>query len=285
MNEKNINDLQPIILFSSRADLGDMVEPLINPLGYKLLVIDSMEYELRNDGLSNTRQYAEPISGSGGIVVEKVSRLRPLLLLFDIESEQIKWERWIRVLSSVPATKRIPIISIGKKSSIDLLRKSEQIGASISITHEDLNYQLPALITKYVLEFVEIDYSYPCSQQLLANAIIGLEAFNDGRYYDAHEYLEYAWMDDHSKGRDLYRALLQIAVAYYQITRGNYRGAVKMFWRVRQWIEPLPETCRGVDVHKLREDTSSVYKEIIRLGHQRIHEFDTKSLQPIKYEV
>ena len=285
MNDKNINDRQPIILFSSRADLGDMVESLINPLGYKILVIDSLEYELSSCGLSNTRQYAEPISGSVGIAVEKVSRLRPFLLLFDIVSEQIMWERWIRMLSSVPATKRIPIISIGKKSNIDLLRKSEQIGASISITQEDLNSNLPALITKYVLEFGEIDYSYPCSQQLSANAIIGLEAFNDGRYYDAHEYLEYAWMDDDTKGRDLYRALLQIAVAYFQVTRGNYRGAVKMFWRVRQWIEPLTETCRGVDIHKLREDSSSVYKEIIRLGPQRIHEFDSNSLKPIEYQV
>lgn len=284
MNDKSINDRRLIVIFSSNTDLINMVEDLIEPLAYKLLVIESFNDNLPSGNLSNTKQYAEPITGSGGIIVEKISRERPFLLLFDIESDRIPWEKWVNMLSAVPATRRIPIVSIGEQSSTELLSKSQQAGAKKSVTKEDLNTKLPGLINKYVREINEIDYSIPCSQQLSVNAVNGLEAFNDGRYYDAHEYLEYAWMDDDTTGKDLYRALLQISVAYYQITRGNYRGAVKMFWRVRQWIEPLPETCRGVDVQKLRNDSSLVYKEIIRLGPQRIREFDRKSLQPINYK-
>jgi hypothetical protein len=47
---------------------------------------------------------------------------------------------------------------------------------------------------------------------------------------------------------EVYRAVLQVAVAYFQIERGNYNGAAKMFLRLRQWIDPLPDYCRGIDI-------------------------------------
>lgn len=285
MNDKGLNDRQLILLFSSNADFVDMIEDLIFQWGYNLLVIDGLGNDLPSGNQSYNRHYAEPIGGSGGIIIEKISRLRPFLLLFDIESERIPWVKLISILSAVPATRRIPIVSIGKPTSVELLRLSEQVGAVESVAHMDLDAKLLRIMTKYARAISEIDYSEPCSQQLSEEALSGLEAFNNKRYYDAHEYLEHAWMNDETTGKDLYRAILQISVAYYQITRGNYRGAVKMFWRIRQWIEPLPETCRGVDVQRLRRDSSLVYQEIIRLGPQRIREFDSKSLQPIEYEV
>jgi hypothetical protein len=46
--------------------------------------------------------------------------------------------------------------------------------------------------------------------------------------------------------------LIQVAVAYLQVQRGNLRGAQKILLRLRQWLDPLPSPCRGVDVAALR---------------------------------
>ena len=58
--------------------------------------------------------------------------------------------------------------------------------------------------------------------------------------------------------RDLYRAILQVGVAYYQVTRGNRRGALKMLLRAVQWLNVLPAICQGVDVARLRDDAARV---------------------------
>ena len=89
-------------------------------------------------------------------------------------------------------------------------------------------------------------------------AIKGLEAFNNGDYFLAHEFLEEAWKNDRTDGRNLYQGILQIAVAYYHIMNLNYRGAMKMFQRSRKWLDPLPDICRGIDVAKLRSDASNM---------------------------
>ncbi len=113
-----------------------------------------------------------------------------------------------------------------------------------------------------------------CSRSLPAAAVQGLLLFNRGEFFEAHEYLELAWRADETPGRELYRAILQIAVAYLQIERGNYIGAVKMFKRMRRWLAPFPDVCRGIDLAGLRADSQSVYDRLIFLGKDRIQEFN-----------
>ncbi len=69
-----------------------------------------------------------------------------------------------------------------------------------------------------------------------------------GHYFEAHEALEDAWNAESGKVRDLYRGILQIAVIYLHITRGNYNGAVKVYGRSQKWMQDWPEVCRGIQV-------------------------------------
>jgi len=110
-----------------------------------------------------------------------------------------------------------------------------------------------------------------------------LQEFNHGKYFEAHEFLEDAWNEDSSPGRELYRAILQVAVAYLQIERRNYNGAIKMFLRVRQWIDPLPGQCRGVDIDQLRSDAERVRQALLALGPERIGEFNHNLFHPVQY--
>ena len=75
-----------------------------------------------------------------------------------------------------------------------------------------------------------------CNAPLHPQAAEGLRLFNAGEYFEAHEALEDAWNAEPGKVRELYRGILQIAVVYLHITRGNYNGAVKVYGRSQRWM-------------------------------------------------
>lgn len=59
----------------------------------------------------------------------------------------------------------------------------------------------------------------------------GVDLFNRGLYWDAHEAWEEAWTPDrHGSDRDLYKGLIQIAAGCLHYGRHNRRGAVNK-WR------------------------------------------------------
>ena len=82
-----------------------------------------------------------------------------------------------------------------------------------------------------------------CNAPLHPQAAEGLRLFNAGEYFEAHEALEDAWNAEPGKVRELYRGILQIAVVYLHITRGNYNGAVKVYARS---LKNTPNKTRAV---------------------------------------
>jgi uncharacterized protein len=102
-------------------------------------------------------------------------------------------------------------------------------------------------------------YLQICATGTLPDDVIkGIHCFNTGEYFEAHEYLETAWRAEPGLIRNLYRGILQIAVGYYHLLRGNQRGALKMFARSKEWLTPLPDTCCGIDIQQFRLDAYAV---------------------------
>ena len=122
-----------------------------------------------------------------------------------------------------------------------------------------------------------------CQGPLHPQAVYGMELFNQGRYFEAHEALEAAWRDESGPVRDLYRGILQVGVVYLHITHQNYPGAFKVYQRCRKWLLPWPETCRGVEVGRLRRDLEMVMTALQALGPQHIANFDKALLKPVQY--
>ena len=109
----------------------------------------------------------------------------------------------------------------------------------------------------------------------------GVNLLNQGEFHAAHELLEEAWRETPSPERDLYQGLLQIGLAYYQITRNNYRGALKMLQRGHRNLDPLGNQLLGVDLDHFRRDAWKVEEELRRLGPKRIYELDQGLFKPI----
>ena len=123
-----------------------------------------------------------------------------------------------------------------------------------------------------------------CDEMLNPRARQGLILFNEGKYFEAHEELEAAWKDERGKVRELYQGIIEAGVTYLHITRGNYPGAVKVYGRSMKWLRQFPETCRGVEVERLRNDLTLAIEEIKRLGETRINEFNRDLLKPVVWK-
>lgn len=231
------------------------------------------------------RELGEPLLGPRGALVERLSRLRPALILFDLGNREIPWREWLTLITSVPATRRIPVVCFGPHVETEALETAKKLGARAALPRSRFMKDIQGVIQQYAQPVDEAALQTACQGALSENGRRGLELFNQGEYFEAHEALEAAWNEDDSPGRDLYRGILQVAVAYLHIRRGNYRGAMKLFLRMRQWLDPLPEQCRGVEIDQLREDVGRVYEQLKTLGPDRMDEIKSIPFEKVKYSL
>jgi len=118
-----------------------------------------------------------------------------------------------------------------------------------------------------------------CSEPLPSAALEAIRQFNAGEYYEQHDALEALWRAEPRPVRRLYQGILQIGVAYYQITCGNRRGALKMLARGLRWLDQLPDVCQGVDVARLRADARAVQSALT--ASPDLAGFNLALLQPV----
>jgi predicted metal-dependent hydrolase len=80
----------------------------------------------------------------------------------------------------------------------------------------------------------------------------GIELFNSGRYWDAHEAWEGDWMPDR-KGPDsgFYKGLIQVAAGCLHYTRRNRRGAVNKWRSGADYLRPYLPAHRGIQLAPL----------------------------------
>lgn len=224
----------------------------------------------------------EVLAGPAGAFLRQVVDWQPALVLVDLSSAQIPWAQWVALLKSSPATRRIPVIAFGPHVDLDLRARAVDVGCDLVLAKSALMRDLPGLIQKHARRVDQAALAEGCQAPLSELARAGVELFNRGEFFEAHETLEHAWNAEAGPARELYRALLQTAVAYLQIQRGNYAGAQKMFLRLRQWLAPLPAACRGVDVAQLRADVQAAQQALEALGPERLADFDPSLLKPIQ---
>lgn len=122
-----------------------------------------------------------------------------------------------------------------------------------------------------------------CAAPLPPHAIAGLRLFNAGEYFECHEELELAWREEKEEIRDLYRGILQAAVTYLHMRRGNFKGACEVYKRCIKYLNRFPKNCQGVNVDKLRTDLTRAVEGWQELGPTKVHEMDWSLLKPVEW--
>ena len=204
------------------------------------------------------------------------------LILVDDTDAQFQF--WITTPKVSPATRRIPIVLVSDDAA--KIEQARQSGVDRVVGHDELIEQIPSMLTlaRTLSDETRAALLDQCADPLPPEAQEAVERFNDGEYYRQHDLFEALWMDDPRPVRDLYRAVLQVGIAYYQIERGNWNGAHKMLLRAVQWLAILPDVCQGIDIAALKADAASVRVELERLRATSMSDFDKSLLKPVRYE-
>ncbi len=273
---------QPTILaFVSDLMFTVRIGKVAEHLGYRVEWIETAGQLGAPDLDAPPESPGERLHGQEGRLFEYVTRRQPALLLFDLTNAAIPWRQWIAALKSAAATRRTPILCFGPHEDVATMTAARAAGADAVLARSRFTADMPALFARYARLPDRAALAGACAEPLSDLARKGIELFNEGAYYKCHDALEEAWMRDPAPGRDLYRGILQIGIAYHQIEQGNYRGAVKMLLRARQWLDPLPAICRGVDVAGLRADAARVYEALVALGPEEVGLVDRGLFRPI----
>lgn len=282
-NNVSNNDRLPLIVaFVSNLMFSSKIANVARHHGYHLQWVENAEQIGEIDPNAPLETPGENLHGREGKLFEKITEWQPALLLFDLTNEQVPWKKWIPALKSSPATRRIPVMAFGPHEDVETIKEAKRVGADVVLARSKFTADMPTLFARHARVLDRQTVIDTCGEALSDLAVEGIKRFNQGEYYPCHDYLEEAWMADQGPGRDLYRSILQIAISYYQIERGNYRGAVKMLLRVRQWLDPLPDVCRGVNVARLREDVERVYAALTAAGPEGTAEVDRSLFRPVE---
>ncbi len=206
-----------------------------------------------------------------------------LAALVVVDGDADGWKFWTATPKSSPATRRIPVFVVSANPTVR--GQAVNAGADLSLHPSEFVRDIKRLARDFArivdpARAEQLDCE--CGESLPDLAQQGVTKFNAGEFYKQHDLFEELWVATEGPVRDLYRAILQVGVAYYQIERGNHRGARKMLLRSVQWLSILPDTCQGVNVKALREDSARVRTELERLPEDQIDEFDKSLLQPVK---
>lgn len=264
------------LMFTTR--IGNVAQTL----GFDVVWVPDVAAVAGDTAVSGPESPGEQLHGQTGQLFERITAWQPALLLFDLNNQAIPWARWIAVLKSSPATRRLPILCYGSHVDVAATQTARSAGADLVVARSRFTAEMAQLFQEYGRVRDPHLLAETCALPLPALARQGIDLFNQGEFYKCHDDLEEAWRADDTPGRDLYQGILQVGISLYQVKRGNYRGAVKMLLRARQWLEPLPDVCRSVNIARLRANADAYYEAIVTLGPDNLASFDWDLVEPVE---
>lgn len=125
----------------------------------------------------------------------------------------------------------------------------------------------PEVLAANARGVLEVLDTWPASPIELLNdpdprARSGVDLLFARRWFDAHEALEAAWREATGERRVFLQALIQVAVSYEHLRRGNPRGALGQWTKAREKLTRLPAAYGGLDLEAFRADVDRFCAEI-----------------------
>jgi predicted metal-dependent hydrolase len=93
----------------------------------------------------------------------------------------------------------------------------------------------------------------------------GIELFNRGEFFQAHEVWEEAWTPERDPRRRFLQSLIHVAVGSYHATRGNPEGACRQLRKALRKMQPFVPEYESVNTERLSRD-ARVLLETVEAG-------------------
>jgi predicted metal-dependent hydrolase len=111
---------------------------------------------------------------------------------------------------------------------------------------------------------------------------LGVDLYNAGHYWNAHEAWEQVWLDAERDPRAFYQGLIQVTAAFVHVTRNEFPGAIRLLDAGIEKLEKYPATYLGVRLDALLTGAKAARSRLWALGEQRIAEFDRALIPKIE---
>jgi uncharacterized protein len=121
------------------------------------------------------------------------------------------------------------------------------------------------------------------SEEVPEIVLKGIEEFNKGEFYECHEYLEEAWMQEPRRVRFLYQGILQVGVGFYHQQNGNWRGATGLLRNGTIRLKEFEPVTLGIDVARLIRECERCLEELEELGREQVREFDQTKVPKVEW--
>ncbi|OGW86688.1 MAG: hypothetical protein A3C35_03810 [Omnitrophica bacterium RIFCSPHIGHO2_02_FULL_46_11] len=90
----------------------------------------------------------------------------------------------------------------------------------------------------------------------------GIALFNEEEFFECHEVIEDLWLATQDEHKDLYKGVIQAAVALHHLKNGNVSGARKLFKTSSRYLGKYTPEALGLNVEKLLTDMQACFKSI-----------------------
>lgn len=200
----------------------------------------------------------------------------PVLILVNIGSRAVPWTRLVELVKERRPVPRPSVVGYGPHVDLELRQQALDVGCDAVVGRSAIAGNLGSLLDRYTWK---PDLS-ACDAPLPAGIRKGIDQFNNRAFYRCHDSIELVWVDEPGDVRLMYQGLLQIAVAFYHVQKGNWRGMVKMMVRGKGKLLPFLPACQGIDLQSLLADVERCEVDLRELGADRMADFDP-ALLPI----
>jgi uncharacterized protein len=103
---------------------------------------------------------------------------------------------------------------------------------------------------------------------------LGIDLYNAGHYWNAHEAWEQVWLDSEREMRGFYQGLIQVTAAFVHVTRNEFPGSIRLLDAGIEKLERYPASFHGVKLEQLLTGAKAARSRLWHLGEKRIAEFD-----------
>ena len=102
----------------------------------------------------------------------------------------------------------------------------------------------------------------------------GIELYNGGSYFEAHEAWEEVWLDAENSEREFYQGLIQITAAFVHVMRNEYPGSVRLLDAGISKLARYGVRKEGIDLASFVDGARKARESLLGLGEKRLREFD-----------
>ena len=140
----------------------------------------------------------------------------------------------------------------GTAIELDLLLKSED---NLQAATHVLESKLGSILTVRQLDMA----TAPMDSDAAVRG--GVELFNEERYWESHESLEFAWRKAAGSDRELLQGIILVAAALVHAQKNETIVAMSVLGRAREKLRGSESERFGVDIDRLRESVSRMIND------------------------